>query len=300
MNKDLLRGNEVKKVTFAGILVNIILTIFKIYAGIVGKSQAIFADGIHSLSDFLTDIVVIVGFKYSEKKADADHNYGHGKYETLATVVISIFLFVVGFGLLKNGINNIHLIIDGESLEKPSIIALFAAFFSIVFKEAIYRYTIVVGKKINSQAVIANAWHHRSDALSSVGTLIGISFAFFLGKKWIVFDPLASVIVSFFIFKVATDILFPAINELLEKSISEDDKKIFDDILDNNQDIKGYHKLRSRKVGNNIIVEFHIFVDENMNIKKAHQISHLIEKSIKNKFGKETIVTIHIEPYGER
>lgn len=297
MEKDLFRSNEGKKVTLVGFWVNALLSAFKIIAGIIGSSSAMLADGIHSLSDFLTDIVVIIGLKLTEKPEDDCHNYGHDKYETLATVVISIFLAVVGFNILRIGI--IHIIdeINGFSIAKPKWIALIAAFVSITFKELLYRYTALVGERINSPAVIANAWHHRSDALSSICTFIGIGGAIVLGSKWTILDPIASILVSFLIFKVAIDILIPAINELMEASLCKEDIIIIKATIEKCSDIKSFHKLRTRKIGTKNAVEFHALVNPDMDITAAHDIATTLENQIKNALGGDSIVTIHIEPY---
>lgn len=198
-----MRSKEAKKVTLVGFVINAILTVFKVFAGLQGRSAAMLADGVHSLSDFFTDIVVLIGFKFTEKPEDEDHNYGHGKYETLATLVISLALVFVGFKILASGISNIYgVLIQGKTLEKPGVIALVAAIISIISKELLYHYTKGIGQRIKSSAVIANGWHHRSDAFSSMGTFIGIGGAIFLGNKWIILDPIASVIVSFLSLKL--------------------------------------------------------------------------------------------------
>lgn len=298
MNEELLRGKVARKVTLVGFFVNAFLAVFKIAAGTIGKSGAMFADGIHSLSDFLTDLVVLVGIRFTEQPEDDCHNYGHGKYETLATLIISVFLFVVGFEILKSGIRNISLIINGRVIETPKIIALSAAILSIVMKEILYRYTLKAGKKIESSSVIANAWHHRSDSFSSIGTLFGIGGAIVLGEKWVVLDPIASVIVSIFIFKVAFEILKPAVDELLEISLGDEEKSDIVKIIVKEKDVIEYHKIRTRKIGNKAIIEFHILVDENMNVKIAHEVSTRIEKNLKERFGDDSIITVHIEPYG--
>lgn len=299
MEKELFRSREGKKITLIGFWMNAILTTIKIFAGILGKSGAMLADGIHSLSDFLTDFVVLVGFKLTEQPEDDCHNYGHDKYETLATAIISIFLAIVGFEILKSGISNIITVIRGDILPKPGMIALIAAAISIVTKEFLYRYTVAVGHRINSSAVTANAWHHRSDALSSIGTLLGIGGAIFLGERWTILDPIASVVVSLFIFRVAFIILKPAINELMETSLSDEEKEQIKTILVNYQDVKSFHKLRTRRIGTKAVVEMHILVDDSLNIKSAHNIATEIELEIKKTFGESCIVTIHIEPLEE-
>lgn len=297
MEKELIRSKEARKVTLVGFFINALLTTFKLVAGIFGKSGAMVADAVHSLSDFLTDIVVLIGFKLTSKPEDECHNYGHDKYETLATVIISVALAFVGYQILKSGIINVLLVINGGILPKPGSIALIAAIISIISKELLYRYTVIAGKKINSPSVIANAWHHRSDAFSSIGTMIGIGGAIILGQRWTILDPIASIIVSLFIFKVAYDIFIPSINELVEKSLSNEVRERIEEAFNELQDVKDYHKLRMRRVGTKAVIESHVLVDENLNIKDAHDIAGKVETRIKGLVGENSIVTIHIEPY---
>ena len=297
MQKELYRSREARKITLVGFLVNTVLTVFKIVAGILGHSGAMLADGIHSLSDFLTDIVVLIGFKLTEKPEDESHNYGHDKYETLATVVISIFLAVIGFEILKAGGVKVIAAMKGELLPRPRIIALIAAALSILVKELLYRYTMLTGKKINSQVIVANAWHHRSDAFSSLGTLIGIGAAILLGEKWAILDPIASIIVSLFVFKVALDILVPAINELMESSLGKEETENIKDIILCKEKVLSFHKLRTRKVGTKAAIEFHILLDSDLNLKSAHDVASEIEQDIKSCINTNSIITIHIEPF---
>ncbi len=297
MEKERYESGKARKVTLVGLLANVVLTAFKFFAGIVGKSSAMIADAVHSLSDILTDLVVLVGVAFTSKPADTCHNYGHGKYETIATVIISAALTVVGYHILKNGIIKILFIYNGGIMEKPGTIALVAAIFSITAKEILYRYTIKAGKKINSSALIANAWHHRSDAFSSIATMLGIGGAIALGHKWTVLDPIASIVVGIFIFKVAYDIIIPSFNELVEKSLPPQEREKVETVLRENRDIREYHKLRTRKVGNKAVIECHILLDEHLNIKEAHDIAETVEEDIKKLFRENSIITIHIEPY---
>jgi len=301
MGKDItsekVRSEKARKITFVGFFINSILSVLKITAGIIGKSNAMLADGIHSLSDFFTDIVVLVGFKFTEKPADKDHNFGHEKYETFATFIIGIALLLAGFNILQGGAVNVYKIaFKNEILPRPKLIAIIAALISLFSKEFLFRFTKKVGEKINSPAVIANGWHHRSDALSSIGTLIGISVAYFLGDKWIIFDPIAAIVVSVFIFKVAFEIMLPAVNELLESSLDEKDVKYISNLIESNQGIKNYHNLRTRRIGSNIAIEAHLMFDKNISLYQAHAISESIEKTLKEYFGKRSIITFHLEP----
>ncbi len=293
------RAREAKKVTLVGFIINLLLSIAKLTAGITGKSAAMVADAVHSISDFTTDVVVIAFVGVTAKDCDDSHHYGHGKYETFATLLISAALLAVGIGLLLNGVQNSIKVINGESLEKPGIIALIAAIVSVIIKEALYWYTVIVGKKINSKAVIANAWHHRSDAFSSIGTTLGIGGAIFLGEKWRILDPLAGALVSIFIIKVAIDLGLPSIKELLESSIPKKEEEDIIRIITNTDGVKKYHHLRTRKVGNAYAIDVHIKLDRNISFVKSHDIATDLEKQLRAIYGNNTLLSIHTEPLPE-
>ena len=290
------REKEIYKVTIIGSIVNFILLLFKFIAGIVGHSAAMVADAVHSLSDFVTDIVVIVFVKISGKPQDESHDYGHGKYETLATAIIGVVLFAVGVGILVNSVTGVVNAFNGKVLEAPSMIALVAAAVSIMFKELLFQYTVHKGKALDSKAVVANAWHHRSDAFSSIGTLIGIAGAIFLGERWRVLDPIAAFVVSVFIIKVAIDLIKPCVDELLEKSLSKEVEDRILSIVMTNPEVDQPHHLRTRRIGNNIAIEIHIRMDGTMPLNEAHDITKKIEASLKNEFGPSTHIGIHMEP----
>ena len=290
------REKGIYKITIIGSIVNFVLLVFKFIAGFIGHSSAMIADAVHSLSDFVTDIVVIVFVRISGKPQDESHDYGHGKYETLATAIIGAALMVVGIGILVNSVTGIIDAFNGKVLEAPSIFALIAAAISIVSKEILYQYTVFKGRRLNSKAVIANAWHHRSDAFSSIGTLIGIAGAIFLGEKWRVLDPIAALIVSTFIIKVAIDLIKPCIDELLEKSLSNEVEGKILSIIQSFSEVKSPHHLRTRRIGNNIAIEIHIRMDGAMSLKDAHEITKNIEAALKEEFGKDTHIGIHMEP----
>lgn len=290
------REKEIFKVTWVGSAVNLLLLVFKFVAGIVGHSAAMIADAVHSLSDFITDIVVVVFVHISGKPADEDHDYGYGKYETLATAIIGVILFFVGVGIFVNGVTDIVESIGGKQLESPRLLALVAAALSIVFKELLYRYTIYKGKNLNSQAVLANAWHHRSDALSSVGTFVGIGGAICLGERWRILDPLAAVVVSLFIVKVAVQLLRPCVDELLERSLPIDVEDRIREIILSYPDVSSPHHLRTRRIGNHIAIEVHIRMDGTTPLAKAHSVASEIERGLKDEFGKDTHIGIHMEP----
>ena len=290
------REKSIYKVTLIGSLVNFLLMAFKFAAGILGHSSALVADAVHSLSDFATDIVVIVFVKISGKPEDDDHRYGHGKYETLATAIIGIVLFAVGIGLLVDGAIKVAAVLNGATLPAPSMIALIAAAVSIVSKEILYRYTVRVGKNLNSQAVVANAWHHRSDAFSSIGTLVGVGGAIFLGERWRILDPLAAIVVSVFIIKVAMELIKPCIDELLERSLPVETEKKILDIITSFPEVSSPHHLRTRRIGNHIAVEVHIRMDGQTSLEDAHTVATNVEKRLKEEFGPDTHVGIHMEP----
>lgn len=293
------RAREAKKVTWVGFVINLLLSIAKLIAGITGKSAAMVADAVHSISDFTTDVVVLAFVGVTAKDCDDNHHYGHGKYETFATLLISAALLAVGIGLLLNGVQNSIKVINGESLEKPGIIALIAAIVSVIIKEALYWYTVIVGKKINSKAVIANAWHHRSDAFSSIGTTLGIGGAIFLGEKWRILDPLAGALVSVFIIKVAIDLGLPSIKELLESSIPKKEEEDIIRVITNTDGVKKYHHLRTRKVGNAYAIDVHIKLDRNISFVKSHDIATDLEKQLRAIYGNNTLLSIHTEPLPE-
>lgn len=300
MEQTLSRTREIKKVTWVGFFVNLFLTIFKIIAGITSKSGAMVADGVHSLSDFATDIIVLAFIRISGRGVDSDHKYGHGKYETFATMLISFALMIVAAGIFWSGFQKILSSINGEILVQPGKAALFAAIVSIVVKEILFWYTVGVGKKVDSQAVVANAWHHRSDAFSSIGTALGISGAIFLGEKWRILDPIAGIVVSFFIAKVAWEIAKPSISELLETSLPEKTENEIINIITNTVGVMGFHKLKTRKIGNIVAIEVHVKVDKELNVEDSHQIASRIEEALRVAFGAQTHTGIHIEPFNEQ
>ncbi len=294
------RGKEAQKITIIGMGVNFILAVIKFLAGLFGGSAALVADAIHSLSDFISDIVVIIGVKITSKPADEDHNYGHGKVETVSTVLIGIFLIVVSISLLRSsGLAIYRFFFKGEELTVPKFFVLYIVIISIISKEALYQMTKIVGKKIKNDAVIANAWHHRTDALSSVAALIGVLLAILLGKDYAVFDPIASVVVSILIFKVGLSIILSNMNQLIDAALKEEEVQKLKDILKSISDIKGYHKLKTRRLGYYISIDVHIFVEKNLNVLKSHDIATLLEDKIYQTFGKETIISVHVEPYDD-
>lgn len=290
------RVKGIYRTTIVGSVVNLALVVCKFVAGFLGRSTAVVADAVHSLSDLLTDIVVMVFVRISGKPADEDHDYGHGKYETLATAIIGIALFAVGVGILVESIENIVAVVNGAVLPRPSLLAVVITVFSVVSKEVLYWYTVKMGRKYNSQAVIANAWHHRSDAFSSIGVLIGIVGAMVLGDKWSVLDPIAAAVVSVFIVKVAIDLVKPCVDELLERSLPSEVEQQIEQIILSVEGVTSPHHLRTRRIGNNYAIEVHIRMDGNLTLHEAHRITSAVERRLKEQFGEGTHVGIHTEP----
>ena len=276
--------------------VNILLFAFKLVAGIVGRSGAMIADAVHSASDFATDIVVLAFVRISSKPRDKDHNWGHGKYETLASLIIGVALGVVGIEILIDSVEKIKAVVDGEVLPRPGMIAIVAAALSIAVKEALYQWTARVGKRVESPSVVANAWHHRSDALSSIGTLLGIGAAYFLGEKWRIADPIAAIVVASLILKVAIDLCRTALAELLEKSLPSEIEEEILAIISSTPNVQNPHNLRTRRIGADIAIEVHIRVEGTMTVLDSHEISREIERVLRARFGEKTAVAIHIEP----
>ena len=291
-----IRKKKIYRVTFIGFAVNLLLAGIKLAAGILGRSGAMVADAVHSFSDMATDVVVIAFAKISAKPKDEGHDYGHGKYETLATIIISLALAAVGTGILVNSIGAIRVVVDGGLLPRPGTVALLAAAVSIVVKEILYRYTVREGRRVSSPSMIANAWHHRSDALSSLGTLAGIGCAYFLGDKWRIADPIAALVVAVFIFKIAFDLIRTGLDELLERSLPEDVEEEILRVVAANPEVREPHNLRTRRIGASIAVEVHVRVDCAMSVCRSHELTEDIERRLRARFGEGTMIAIHVEP----
>lgn len=293
------RKQEIYQVTLVGGAVNILLLIFKFVAGIVGHSAAMVADAVHSLSDLVTDAIVLVFIRISNMPKDKSHDYGHGKFETLAMTIIGVALLGVAIGIAYNGMTKVIDWANGIELRAPGMLALLAALLSIVLKEAVYRYSMVKARKLNSQAVEANAWHHRSDALSSFGTALGIGGAIFLGQRWTVLDPIASIIVGLFIIKVAVDLLRNGIGDLMEQSLPDD---VEEEILRLVGELPGVvepHDLRTRRIGNHYAIELHILMDGDISLHEAHDKASEVENLLRERYGADTHVAVHVEPKEE-
>ena len=290
------REKRIYRVTLAGSAVNVVLLVFKFVAGFFGGSAAMIADAVHSLSDFITDVIVLLFVRLSSKPEDSDHDYGHGKYETLATSLIGLALLCVGVMIMYNGVHSIVSAVMGNPLPQPGMIALAAALVSIALKEWAYRFTAKVGRECESQAVVANAWHHRSDALSSIGTAVGIGGAILLGDKWAVLDPIAAVVVSVFIIRTAWQLTKQSAGELLEQSLPADMEREIVDIVACEPMTSEVHHLRTRRIGSHIAIEMHLRMPGDISLYESHQHATNIEQELRKRFGVSTHIGLHVEP----
>lgn len=271
-------------------LINIILAIIKILVGIFGNSRAMLADGVHTLSDVMTTFVVMLGLKISSKEADEDHPYGHEKYESIFAKLLSILLLLTGIYI---GYEAIKSLMHGN-LVKPGPIALIAALFSIVVKEIMYWYTIKVARKIKSLSMEADAWHHRSDSLSSIGTFIGI-----LGARlgFTALDPIAGIVVSIFVIKVGVDLYLKSVRELVDESASKEIIRKIRLITYNTKGVRSIKTLKTRIFGNKIYVDLEIGVDPYITVKEGHDIAELVHDNLEREIDDIKHCMVHIEPY---
>ncbi len=290
------REDQIARVTLAGSVVNLLLVGVKFVAGIAGHSAAMISDAVHSLSDFVTDIVVLVFVRISAQPQDEGHDYGHGKFETMATLLIGLALAAAAIGIVVSGAGKLAAWLQGEDLPSPGKLALWAALLSILAKEVLYQYTRIKGQKLDSPALEANAWHHRSDALSSVGAAIGIGGAILLGNRWTVLDPLASIVVGLMLVKVAWDLLGPSFRELTDSSLPKETEAEMLEIIRGIDGVQNPHNLRTRRVGNRIVAEVHIRLDGSQSLSEAHEKATEVERRIKARFGQQSHIVVHMEP----
>ena len=290
------RQSQIYRVTLWGGAVNVVLLAVKFVAGIMGHSAAMVADAVHSLSDFVTDIIVLAFVHISGKPQDKSHDYGHGKYETFAMTFVALVLLAVALGIIYEGFVKITAWANGEQLKAPGVLALWAALVSIVMKEGIFRFTIKKAKELNSQAVEANAWHHRSDALSSIGTALGIGGAIFLGQRWAVLDPVASVIVGLFIVKVSLELLKSGFGDLMEQSLPDEVEQEILQLAGSIQGVEEPHELRTRRIGSRYAIELHVLMDGDIPLSEAHDKASEVEDLLRKQYGEETHVVVHVEP----
>lgn len=291
------REDEIARVTLVGSIVNLLLVCLKAVAGLAGHSAAMISDAVHSLSDFVTDIVVLVFVRVSGRPKDEDHDFGHGKYETIATFFIGIALAAAAVGIVVSGAQKLAAWLQGAELQTPGMLALWAALISIVVKELLYQYARIKGRHLDSPALVANAWHHRSDALSSIGAAIGIGGAILLGKRWAVLDPLASIVVGAMMVKVAWDLLGPSFRELTDSSLPQSTEAEMLEIIRGVEGVKDPHNLRTRRIGKLIAAEVHIRLDGAQSLSDAHEKASEVERRFKQHFGPQSHIIVHMEPW---
>jgi len=278
------------RVTWIGSIVNIILVIFKLWAGFISNSQALIADGIHSLSDLFSDAVVILGLKWGRKHEDEDHPYGHARIETISSMVVGIFLVMVGLFITVNAIESL----SNHEVSSPSLFAIYAAAISVVLKEIMYWYTLIVGKRLKSLALIGNAWHHRSDAMSSIAVLIGVG-ATYINPDWHMADAYAALFVTFFVVKIGSNLIWNAFKELSDSAPGREVMQKIEDSANNIDGVREVHDLRARYSGSQIFVELDIVVDPTLTVKEGHDIAHNVKVTLLDHFTDVTRVFVHVD-----
>ncbi|MBF0622510.1 MAG: cation transporter [Magnetococcales bacterium] len=284
------RYNASKRVTLLGAFVNIFLTAGKLFAGIFGGSAAMIADGIHSASDLVSDVVVLFSIKMAHKEADEDHPYGHGKFEALATLFVAVALLTVALGIVWESVGRLM----EPNLEPPTMVALIAAIVSIVSKEAMFQYTIRVGRKYDAKAIIANAWHQRSDAISSVAAMVGVGGAMY---GWTILDPLAAVAVAFFLGKVGVEVLMDALKELTDsiEAIDEEVRKEIHEVAHDLPGVRSIHAMHARRMGPDVYVDAHVVVDRYLSVSEGHQIADMVRFKLRDHVRSVTEVMVHVD-----
>lgn len=290
------RAQKIERVTLGGAVCNVALCAGKLMAGFIGGSSAMVADAVHSFSDLVSDVIVIIFTRITAREKDCKHEYGHGRFETLASLAVSLLLIVAGAIMLAEAVEDIYYIMKGVEGERPGYIALAAAVISILVKEFLYQWTKRVGTQLNSSVMIANAWHHRSDALSSVGSVIGIGGAILLGGKWIMLDPLTGAVISIIIIIVGVRMSLPAINELTDASLSDETEAEILAMLAGTEGVLGVHDLKTRSCGHYYAIEAHIVVNPDISVAEAHDITVHAEKALRSTYGGQTQISIHVEP----
>lgn len=288
--------NKLRHVTLVGFWINAALVVLKLFFGYWGHSDALVADGYHSLSDFLTDFMVLYFVGVSFRKADKDHPYGHGKFETVGSLLISVVLILVALGIGVAAIETIMNAFNGKEIPRPDVWTIVIAAVSIVSKEYCYRYTMRYARRYDSPSLKANAWHHRTDAISSIATLIGVSLSFALGDNWRILDPIASIIIAVFIGVSAVSIARPSLSELLEASLPQAELEKIRKIIRSVPGVKRVHNLRARQNGRSIIVDVNIHVDPDITIRQGHAIAEDAERCLRKAFDSNMIIYMHVEP----
>ena len=283
MKKKLIR------VSILTLIINVFLSIIKIISGLIGKSVAMVSDGVHSLSDIISTVIVIVGLKISEKEEDDTHQYGHERFENVASIILSFLLFITGAFIAFNSIKNIN----DKAFVIPSKITILVALLSIITKELMYQYTIHIGKKYNSDALKADAWHHRSDAISSIVSLVGVYFTI---KGFIYMDLIASILIAIIIVKISVEIFIESINKMLDTSCDDKTLKEIENIVLNTKGVTGIDLLKTRQFGNKIYIDIEITANKKITFKRAHNIAHEVHDNIENKISDVKHCMVHINP----
>lgn len=293
MEQDKTRDNvaQIRKITWIGIVVNFGLAGLKFVVGYLGNSQAVIADAVHSLSDIATDFAVIFGVKIWSAPPDEDHPYGHRRFEALITAIIGIALAIVALELAYNSLISIR----ETHVKQVAWVAISGPLLSVILKEILYRWTVIVGKRVKSAAVIANAWHHRSDSFSSVPALLAVAVAA-VNPNWAFIDHIGALIISVFILKVSWDIISPSVAELSDRGASIKDRELIKQIALETEGVINVHAIRTRKFGSNIYVDLHVLVDPKMTVRSGHAISEEVKKDLITKGPKVLDVVIHLEP----
>lgn len=288
--------SKLRHVTLVGFWINAVLVVLKLFFGYWGHSDALVADGYHSLSDFLTDFMVLYFVGVSFRKADKDHPYGHGKFETVGSLLISVVLILVALGIGVAAIETIMNAFNGKEIPRPDVWTIVIAAVSIVSKEYCYRYTMRYARRYDSPSLKANAWHHRTDAISSIATLIGVSLSYALGDNWRILDPITSIIIAVFIGISAVSIARPSLSELLEASLPQAELEKIRKIIHSVPGVKRVHNLRARQNGRSIIVDVNIHVDPDITIRQGHAIAEDAEQCLRKAFDSNMIIYMHVEP----
>jgi len=289
--KNQLRYKATRKVTLVGMFVNIFLSAAQLIGGFFAHSQALIADGIHTLSDLASDIVVLIAAKIASQDADDDHPYGHGRFETVATVILGLALAGVAVGIAMNAYERIT---HPETLLQPKPLALLFAALAIISKEALYQYTMVVAKQIDSKMLQANAWHHRSDALSSIMVALGVAGAIFLEIPWL--DAAAAMLVAVMIFYMGVRLILDSTMELVDTALDPQQMKEIQAFISSVEGVDETHMLRTRKMGNNVLADVHIQVNSYLSVSEGHYIAENVIQKLRKKFPEMHDITVHIDP----
>ncbi|MDO4527234.1 MAG: cation diffusion facilitator family transporter [bacterium] len=301
MNTTDQRQRQAAFVTWASVAMNVVLSLVKFVVGLISGSAAMLADAFHSASDFATDFAVLIGMRLAQRPQDHDHPYGHGKYETLAAVIIGVALCGVGIAIAWQAGRTIYgAIVYGAWPEAPSLIAIWAGLISIAIKEVLYQWTARVARRIQSDALLANAWHHRSDALTSIAAVLGIAAAACLGGRWVLLDATIAIFIGLVLVYIAWKIIQDSIDKLLEQGMSIEENNRILEIINSVPDAIEPHHLRSRRVGTVAVIEMHFRVNPQMTVAEGHVIASKIEALLYEAFGNDAILTLHVEPIKQK